>query len=163
MYVLLIPYQHTRVPFATLQRAVVKSLQGSFIGLARHKFGSNVVEKLISSGGGEDAPAGAFNAVMEEILAPEGLEALLDDPFANYVVQGAIKHCAVDGNFLMQLRDRIAAFDRGHHGWVRDNYTSYLSVWLCPGSLLCRLAWLVLTANSPRRVRVSPDVAYCKS
>jgi hypothetical protein len=106
----------------------VNSLRGSFLNLARHKFGSNLIEKIITSGGSEDDPTSAFTTVMEEILLPGGLEALLDDPFANYVVQGAIRHCALDGDdsFLPQLQQRIAAFDRGHPGWVR------MMIVLCP-------------------------------
>jgi hypothetical protein len=57
-----------------------------FMMLSQHKFGSNVVEKCIFSG--ESDASGSYLAVMAEIMVPGCLEKLLDDPFANYVVQG---------------------------------------------------------------------------
>ena len=84
--------------FARLQLDVVKALSGNFLFLSKHKFGSNVVEKIISMRAEPGAGAGAstgdlvgpgtpFGLVLTEILVDGGLEKLLNDPFANYVIQ----------------------------------------------------------------------------
>lgn len=115
--------------FARLQLDVVKALSGNFLFLSKHKFGSNVVEKIISmraepgagaSTGDLVGPGTPFGLVLTEILVDGGLEKLLNDPFANYVVQGVIKTCTLESEALSNLRERISDYDRHHPGWVRN-------------------------------------------
>ena len=94
------------------KEAAVESLSGSFVALAKHKFGSNVVEKCVSAG------EWALQAVMCEIfLVKNGVEELLGDRYGNFVMQAIIKKCKVDGELLHSLRSRITDYERVHAGW----------------------------------------------
>jgi hypothetical protein len=94
------------------KEAAVESLSGSFVALAKHKFGSNVVEKCVSAG------EWALQAVMGEIfLVKNGVEELLGDRYGNFVMQAIIKKCKVDGELLHSLRSRITDYERVHAGW----------------------------------------------
>eukprot|EP01043_Picozoa_sp_COSAG02_P017439 COSAG02_NODE_791_length_17158_cov_12.377396_5_plen_699_part_00 len=94
------------------KEAAVESLSGSFVALAKHKFGSNVVEKCVSAG------EWALQAVMAEIfLVKNGVEELLGDRYGNFVMQAIIKKCKVDGELLHSLRSRITDYERVHAGW----------------------------------------------
>lgn len=80
--------------------------------LAKHKFGSNVVEKCVTCG------EWALVDVTEEIFATkDGLEMLLNDKYGNYVIQNIIQRCDLDGDLLPALRGRIAEYDHIHKGW----------------------------------------------
>ena len=61
-------------------------LRGHFVDLSTQKFSSNVVEKIMQADGGEDA----VEAIVAEIVACDKIDALLQDPYANYVIQTAL-------------------------------------------------------------------------
>ena len=64
------------------KQAAIAALKGSFVRLARHKFGSNVVEKCVQAG------EWALAEVVSEISAARsGVEDLLSDQYGNYVVR----------------------------------------------------------------------------
>eukprot|EP01059_Diplonema_ambulator_P011730 TRINITY_DN2176_c4_g1_i2.p1 TRINITY_DN2176_c4_g1~~TRINITY_DN2176_c4_g1_i2.p1 ORF type:complete len:248 (+),score=36.78 TRINITY_DN2176_c4_g1_i2:107-850(+) len=70
------------------RRAVGETLKGKLMELSRHKFASNVVEKLFQYGTNDERYAFLTELMTE--CTPEGYSALLcmvKDQFANYVVQ----------------------------------------------------------------------------
>ncbi|KAH3732473.1 Armadillo-type fold [Pelomyxa schiedti] len=80
-YVLDLPLPGIRVA-----KGLAEELQGYFAELAKQKFSSNVIEKIIQSGDSD-----AKSLVIQEIT--ECLDqALLQDPFANYVIQTALTY-----------------------------------------------------------------------
>ena len=69
---------------------VAAQLRGHFVDLSTQKFSSNVVEKIMQAEGGEDA----VGAIVAEIVACDRIDALLQDPYANYVIQTALTHAS---------------------------------------------------------------------
>ncbi|KAG6002812.1 hypothetical protein E4U43_001046 [Claviceps pusilla] len=65
---------------------VVATFQGCISQLSRHKFSSNVIEKCLRC-----SQAQSKDMIVEELLAPQEMERLLRDSFANYVVQTALE------------------------------------------------------------------------
>ncbi|KAG5925523.1 hypothetical protein E4U42_004198 [Claviceps africana] len=87
---------------------LVATFQGCIVQLSRHKFSSNVIEKCLRC-----SQAQSKDMIVEELLAPQEMERLLRDSFANYVVQTALefatpqqKHRLVEAirPFLPQIR-----------------------------------------------------------
>ncbi|CAI5468116.1 unnamed protein product [Closterium sp. Yama58-4] len=64
---------------------VVVRLQGQYAPLAQQKFSSNVVEKCLKL-----APVNCRHLIIQELVVSPLLGQLLQDPFANYVVQSAL-------------------------------------------------------------------------
>ena len=62
-----------------------RHLRGRFVELAMQKFSSNAVERVLNSGEKE-----ARDIVLEELMASDQMATLLQDPYANYVVQTAL-------------------------------------------------------------------------
>ena len=69
----------------TSTAAIVNNLVGHISSLSVQKFSSNVVEKLL-----ELAPDKLRARMVEELINPERLPRLLQDPYANYVLQKAL-------------------------------------------------------------------------
>nr|GEX33227.1 pumilio homolog 12-like [Tanacetum cinerariifolium] len=65
---------------------LVRPLQGKFASLARNKFASNVVEKCLAEAG-QDISA----KIIRELVASRNSQSLLVDPYANFVIQIALK------------------------------------------------------------------------
>lgn len=64
---------------------VVAHLDGNYVHLAMQKFSSNVVEKCLKLSGEESRAQ-----IIRELISSARLAQLLQDPFANYVVQSAL-------------------------------------------------------------------------
>ncbi|MCO5579724.1 hypothetical protein L7F22_033584 [Adiantum nelumboides] len=64
---------------------VIAHLDGNFVHLAMQKFSSNVVEKCLKLSGEESKAE-----MIQELMSSTRLAQLLQDPFANYVVQSAL-------------------------------------------------------------------------
>lgn len=73
-----------------------KSFQGSVAFLSKQKFSSNVVEKCIRCSSHETK-----RLLIAEIVAPNELEKLLRDSFANYVVQTAMDFADDDTKVML--------------------------------------------------------------
>lgn len=71
----------------TFTEPVVGMFQGCISQLSRHKFSSNVIEKCLRC-----SQAQSKDMIVEEMLAPQEMERLLRDSFANYVVQTALEY-----------------------------------------------------------------------
>lgn len=65
---------------------LVRQLQGNFASLSCNKYGSNVVEKCLNESG-EDV---STQIILELIRSPNS-SLLLIDPYANFVIQSALK------------------------------------------------------------------------
>ncbi|KAG5952352.1 hypothetical protein E4U53_001034 [Claviceps sorghi] len=65
---------------------IVATFQGCIVSLSRHKFSSNVIEKCLRC-----SQAQSKDMIVEELLAPQEMERLLRDSYANYVVQTALE------------------------------------------------------------------------
>lgn len=71
------------IPWATVE--VISHLEGNYAHLAMQKFSSNVVEKCLKLAGEESQ-----TLIIQELITSLRLGQLLQDPFANYVVQSAL-------------------------------------------------------------------------
>merc|ERR1711966_238004 len=80
--------------------AIVGAMHGHIGDLSAHKFSSNVVEKCLQVGDRE-----ARTAVIRELVAYDGFERLLQDPFGNYVIQKAMS--VAHGDTLDTVMDAI--------------------------------------------------------
>jgi len=97
------------------KQAAIAALKGSFVRLARHKFGSNVVEKCVQAG------EWALAEVVSEISAARsGVEDLLSDQYGNYVVRFISVMLSRFGRSHGDLaQNRIAVADAEHYPAVR--------------------------------------------
>ena len=82
---------------------VIDRLDGNFVHLAMQKFSSNVVEKCLKLGGDESRAK-----IIQELTSSTRLAQLLQDPFANYVVQSALTVSKVKYLFIVQCVHFIA-------------------------------------------------------
>lgn len=73
------------MPLPGIATRFTRTLRGRFIELAKQKFSSNVVEKIMNRGEKE-----ALDTILDEIIACKDMAVLLQDPYANYVVQTAL-------------------------------------------------------------------------
>ena len=69
----------------------LRNFSGSFTELAMNKFSSNVIEKCIKLAGRE-----ARRFIFDEICDPRVMPRMLQDQFANYVVQTGLNNCSPD-------------------------------------------------------------------
>ncbi|KAI5072453.1 hypothetical protein GOP47_0012559 [Adiantum capillus-veneris] len=72
------------LPWALVE--VVSRLEGSFPHLAMQKFSSNVVEKCLKVATDESK-----SIIVKELMSSSSLSQLLQDPYANYVIQSALQ------------------------------------------------------------------------
>eukprot|EP01114_Cavostelium_apophysatum_P013857 TRINITY_DN3450_c0_g1_i1.p1 TRINITY_DN3450_c0_g1~~TRINITY_DN3450_c0_g1_i1.p1 ORF type:complete len:802 (+),score=223.99 TRINITY_DN3450_c0_g1_i1:279-2684(+) len=73
------------LPFPNLVEALIQSFLGHLRQLATQKFSSNVIEKTLGV-----ATPYTRSLMIKEILQENTLSAMLQDPFANYVIQTAL-------------------------------------------------------------------------
>ncbi|XP_068637591.1 putative pumilio homolog 8, chloroplastic [Aristolochia californica] len=72
-----------KIPSATA--TLVSQFEGNYVHLAQQKFSSNVVEKCLQTFGEENR-----SRIIHELLSTSQFDKLLQDPFANYVIQCAL-------------------------------------------------------------------------
>ena len=70
-----------------VNRHIVGKLKGNFVSLSMNKYGSNVVEKLLTHSGLEEVA----DTVITEILDSSSLLRVSHDLMGNFIVQAAIK------------------------------------------------------------------------
>eukprot|EP01089_Gocevia_fonbrunei_P019667 TRINITY_DN703_c0_g2_i1.p1 TRINITY_DN703_c0_g2~~TRINITY_DN703_c0_g2_i1.p1 ORF type:complete len:676 (+),score=113.15 TRINITY_DN703_c0_g2_i1:55-2082(+) len=73
------------LPYAGVISILISKLKGHLVELSTQKFSSNVVEKCLTVGS-----ATTRSWMVAELLASGQLDALIQDPFGNYVVQTAM-------------------------------------------------------------------------
>lgn len=72
-----------KIPLAI--RNLVSQFEGNYVHLSTQKFSSNVVEKCLRVFGEE-----IRSRIIHELIATSRFEQLLQDPYANYVIQSAL-------------------------------------------------------------------------
>ncbi|XP_042486446.1 pumilio domain-containing protein C4G8.03c-like [Macadamia integrifolia] len=72
-----------KIPTATAN--LISQFEGNYVHLSTQKFSSNVVEKCLKVFGDENK-----SRIVHELLSYSHFEQLLQDPFANYVIQSAL-------------------------------------------------------------------------
>lgn len=94
----------------TLAAALCRKMRGHFVTLAMHKYSSNVVEKCALWAGAER------RLILDELFFSPSLPALLQDSYANYVVQTALQsaHPRERRRLVMQVRPHLAVFRAPH-------------------------------------------------
>ena len=90
----------------TLAAVLCRKMRGNFVSLAMHKYSSNVVEKCALWAGAER------KALIDELFFSTSLPTLLQDSYANYVVQTALQsaHPRERRRLVQQVRPHLAVF-----------------------------------------------------
>jgi hypothetical protein len=90
----------------TLAAALCRKMRGHFVTLAMHKYSSNVVEKCALWGGNER------KVLIDELFFSPSLPTLLQDSYANYVVQTVLQsaHPRERRRLVLQVRPHLAVF-----------------------------------------------------
>ncbi|XP_068641165.1 uncharacterized protein [Aristolochia californica] len=97
-----------KVPSATA--TLVSQFEGNYVHLSQQKFSSNVVEKCLQTLGEESR-----SRIIHEMLSTSQFDKLLQDPFANYVIQCAL--AISKGSIYASLVEAI----RPHAAILRTN------------------------------------------
>lgn len=95
---------------------VMTGLRGHYAELSMQKFSSNVVEKCLKLGGaGLDEQR---NAVVRELMESPNLSRLLQDPYANYVMQSALTVTTggLHGSLVEAIQPHLPALRGTPHG-----------------------------------------------
>ncbi|KAM7268037.1 hypothetical protein ACFE04_010203 [Oxalis oulophora] len=71
---------------------IIKKLAGQIVKMSQQKFASNVVEKCLTFGGPEERMI-LVNEILGTTDENEPLQAMMKDPFGNYVVQKVLETC----------------------------------------------------------------------
>jgi hypothetical protein len=107
--------QHLLVYGKPSDRAeIVKQVRGKILQFSQHKFASNVIEKCVQYGNDEQR-----RWLIDEICAdPNGLEIMMKDQYANYVVQKILDVCDVDQreHLINQIRPHIVSLKKYTYG-----------------------------------------------
>jgi len=73
------------LPYLGITASLIRKFSGHLINLSTQKFSSNVIEKCLNA-----ADPQTRSIMIEEVLEMDCLPSLLQDPFANYVIQTAL-------------------------------------------------------------------------
>ncbi|KAE7997016.1 hypothetical protein FH972_001689 [Carpinus fangiana] len=84
--------------------AIISKLAGQIVKMSQRKFASNVVEKCLTFGGPEERQL-LVNEMLGSTDENEPLQAMMKDPFGNYVVQKVLETC--DDQSLELILSRI--------------------------------------------------------
>jgi len=93
---------------------IIKAVKGKILQFSQHKFASNVIEKCVQYGNDDQR-----KWLIEEICAdPNGLEIMMKDQYANYVVQKILDVCDADQreHLINQIRPHIASLKKYTYG-----------------------------------------------
>ncbi|KAK9061273.1 hypothetical protein SSX86_018453 [Deinandra increscens subsp. villosa] len=97
--------------------AIISKLLGQIVIMSLQKFASNVVEKCLTYGSLEER-----QLLVKEILGPndenEPLQAMMKDPFGNYVVQKVLETCDAQSRdfILSRIKVHLVALKRYTYG-----------------------------------------------
>ncbi|CAN0825668.1 Pumilio homolog 4 [Linum grandiflorum] len=84
--------------------AIISKLAGQIVKMSQQKFASNVVEKCLTFGGPDERQI-LVNEMLGSTDENEPLQAMMKDPFGNYVVQKVLETC--DDQSLELILSRI--------------------------------------------------------
>ncbi|KAL9165346.1 hypothetical protein ABFS82_06G165300 [Erythranthe guttata] len=89
------------------ERAVIiGKLAGQIVKMSQQKFASNVVEKCLTFGGAEERKL-LVNEMLGSTDENEPLQAMMKDPFGNYVVQKVLETCDDKSRELILSRIKV--------------------------------------------------------
>ncbi|XP_010241847.1 PREDICTED: pumilio homolog 4-like [Nelumbo nucifera] len=86
--------------------AIISKLAGQIVKMSQQKFASNVVEKCLTFGGPEERQL-LVNEMLGSTDENEPLQAMMKDPFANYVVQKVLETCDDQSRELILSRIKV--------------------------------------------------------
>jgi len=93
---------------------IVKELRGKILQLSQHKFASNVVEKCVQYGTDEHR-AWLIDEICQD---PAGLETMMKDQYANYVIQKILDVCDQEQRerLIAQIRPHLSSLKKYTYG-----------------------------------------------
>ncbi|PIN00579.1 Translational repressor Pumilio/PUF3 and related RNA-binding proteins (Puf superfamily) [Handroanthus impetiginosus] len=86
--------------------AIISKLAGQIVKMSQQKFASNVVEKCLTYGGPEERKL-LVNEMLGSTDENEPLQAMMKDPFGNYVVQKVLETCDSKSRELILSRIKV--------------------------------------------------------
>ncbi|KAK6929171.1 Nucleic acid binding NABP [Dillenia turbinata] len=86
--------------------AIISKLAGNIVKMSQQKFASNVVEKCLTFGGPDERQL-LVNEMLGSTEENEPLQAMMKDPFGNYVVQKVIETCDHQSRELILSRIKV--------------------------------------------------------
>ncbi|XP_042511378.1 pumilio homolog 4-like isoform X2 [Macadamia integrifolia] len=86
--------------------AIISKLAGQIVKMSQQKFASNVVEKCLTFGGPKERQL-LVNEMLGATEENEPLQAMMKDPFANYVVQKVLETCDDQSRELILSRIKV--------------------------------------------------------
>ncbi|CAA0825326.1 Pumilio homolog 4 [Striga hermonthica] len=86
--------------------AIIGKLAGQIVKMSQQKFASNVIEKCLTFGGPEERQV-LVNEMLGSTDENEPLQAMMKDPFGNYVVQKVIETCDDKSRELILSRIKV--------------------------------------------------------
>ncbi|KAF9674901.1 hypothetical protein SADUNF_Sadunf10G0175400 [Salix dunnii] len=97
--------------------AIISKLAGHIVLMSQQKFASNVVEKCLTFGGPEERQL-LVNEILGSTVENEPLQAMMKDPFGNYVVQKVLETCNDQSLklILSRIRVHLSALKRYTYG-----------------------------------------------
>ncbi|KAJ6350014.1 hypothetical protein OIU78_006241 [Salix suchowensis] len=135
--------QHVLEHCKPQQRSVIISkLAGQIVLMSQQKFASNVVEKCLTFGGPDERQL-LVNEMLGSTYENEPLQAMMKDPFGNYVVQKVLETC--DDRSLELILSRIRV------------HLSALKRYTYGKHIVSRVEKLITTGE--RRIRLSFSVS----
>ncbi|KAL3520749.1 hypothetical protein ACH5RR_018898 [Cinchona calisaya] len=85
---------------------VINKLAGQIVKMSQQKFASNVIEKCLTFGGPEERKL-LVNEMLGSTDENEPLQAMMKDPFGNYVVQKVLETCDDQSRELIVSRIKV--------------------------------------------------------
>ncbi|XP_047939103.1 pumilio homolog 4-like isoform X1 [Salvia hispanica] len=110
--------QHVVEHGRTHERAtIISKLAGQIVKMSQQKFASNVVEKCLAFGGPEERKL-LVNEILGSTEENEPLQAMMKDPFGNYVVQKVLETCDDKSRelILSRIKVHLSALKRYTYG-----------------------------------------------
>ncbi|GFP91849.1 pumilio homolog 4 [Phtheirospermum japonicum] len=86
--------------------AIISKLAGQIVKMSQQKFASNVIEKCLTFGGPEERQL-LVNEMLGSTDENEPLQAMMKDPFGNYVVQKVLETCDDKSRELIISRIKV--------------------------------------------------------
>ncbi|KAL0452143.1 UNVERIFIED_CONTAM: Pumilio4 [Sesamum latifolium] len=96
---------------------IIGKLAGQIVKMSQQKFASNVVEKCLTFGGPEERKL-LVNEMLGSTDENEPLQAMMKDPFGNYVVQKVLETCDEKSRelILSRIKVHLSALKRYTYG-----------------------------------------------
>ncbi|KAH6801700.1 hypothetical protein C2S51_033146 [Perilla frutescens var. frutescens] len=96
---------------------IISKLAGQIVKMSQQKFASNVVEKCLTFGGPEERKI-LVNEILGSTEENEPLQAMMKDPFGNYVVQKVLETCDDKSRelILSRIKVHLSALKRYTYG-----------------------------------------------